>query len=60
MKAKSFLTVHKLTQNPLDIEAALEALETAYACLENTCVTSFELDYDEKVVRKVDDNFRDS
>ena len=36
LRAKSLLTVHKLTRNPLDIDAALEALETAYTSLENT------------------------
>ena len=57
LRAKSFLTVHKLTRNPLDIDAALEALETAYTSLENTCVSAFHVDIEEKVVGKLDENY---
>ena len=35
MKAKSFLTIHKLTRKSLDIESAIEALESAYQTLDS-------------------------
>lgn len=33
MKAKSYLTIHKLTRKSLDIESAIEALDTAFETL---------------------------
>ena len=56
LRAKSFLTVHKLTRNTLDIDAALEALETAYTSLENISVTAFHVDIEDEEVRELDDN----
>ena len=35
MKAKSFLTIHKLTRKSLDIESAIEALDTAFETLDS-------------------------
>ena len=35
MKAKSYLTIHKLTRKSLDIESAIEALDTAFETLDS-------------------------
>ena len=34
LKAKSYLTIHKLTRKSLDIESAIEALDTAFETLD--------------------------
>ena len=51
LKAKSFLTIHKLSRKSLDIESAIEALESAYETLES-------VDHDLNLVDSDDVNSR--
>ena len=47
MKAKSFLTIHKLTRKSLDIESAIEALDTAFETLDSVDHDFHSLDSDD-------------
>ena len=53
LKAKSFLTIHKLTRKSLDIESAIEALESAYETLDGVNHDFNLLDSDDLYPREV-------
>ena len=53
LKAKSFLTIHKLSRKSLDIESALEALDTAFQTLDSVDYDFNSVDSDDFRSKKV-------
>ena len=52
LRAKSYLTIHKMTRKSLDIESAIEALELAYNRLDDNDFENFDAEGNDSHKRK--------